>query len=55
VLVVNVQGVLVESVSPTLTMRPMPNSGFLSLSDNNTVLTVVPGVRDIVKLQALLY
>jgi hypothetical protein len=52
VLVMNLQGELVESVSPTLTMRPMPKFGYLSLSDNNTVLTKVPGVRDIVKRQS---
>ena len=50
VLVVKVQGVLEASVSPTLTLRPMPYDGNNSLADNNTVLTVVPGGRVIVKL-----
>ena len=41
VLLVKVQAVLEASVSPTLTVRPMPFAVTLSLNDNNTVLTVV--------------
>ncbi len=51
VLLVNVQAVLEASVSPTLTVRPMPLDCHKSLTDNNTVLTVVSGGRVIIKLQ----
>ena len=50
VLLLNLQGVLVKSAFPTLTVSPIPCHSTLSLADNNTVLTVVPGGRVIVKL-----
>ncbi len=47
---VNLQGLLFVSVSPTLTLRPIPYAETISLSVNNTVLTIVSEGRVIVKL-----
>jgi hypothetical protein len=55
VLLVNLQGVLVSSAFPTLTVSPIPCHSYKSLADNNTVLTVVPGGRVIVKLHEASY
>jgi hypothetical protein len=50
VLLVNLQGVLVSSAFPTLTVSPIPCPSKLSLADNNTVLTVLSKGRVITKL-----
>jgi hypothetical protein len=58
-LVVKVQRLLGSSisasVSPTLTVKPFAESVYVSLTDNNTVLTVVVAGRVIVKLQSAPY